>query len=47
MTNRMRNIMVLINERFRKEALAIFRKYERLNIEICDFKIIEDSLSGA
>ena len=38
MSNRMRNALVLINERFGKEALAIFRKYERLNMKICNFK---------
>ena len=44
----MRNILDLINERHGKEVIAIFRKYERLNMKICNFKkITEDSLSGA
>ena len=34
----MRNLLVLINERHGKEAITIFRKYERLNMKICDFK---------
>ena len=38
MPNRMRNLLKLINDRFGKEALAILRKYEGLNIKICDYK---------
>ena len=38
MTNRMRDLLDLINERHGKEAIAIFRKYERLNMKICNFK---------
>ena len=36
MLNRIRNLLKLINEKFGKEALAIFRTYENLNIKICD-----------
>ena len=38
MSNRMRNLLELINNRFGKEAVNIFRKYERLNMKICDLK---------
>ena len=34
----MRNLLKLLNNRFGKEALAIFRKYENLDMKICDSK---------
>ena len=38
MSNRMRNLLKLINDRFGKAALTIFRKYESLNMKIFNFK---------
>ena len=34
----MRNLLQIINREYGKEALAIFRKWENLNMKICDYK---------
>ena len=38
MSNRMRNLLKLVNDRFGKEALTFFRKYESWNMKICKYK---------
>ena len=35
----MRNLLQIINKEYGKESLAIFRKWENLNMKICDYKI--------
>ena len=37
-SNRMRNISQIINWEHGKEALAIFRKWENLNMKMCDYQ---------
>ena len=34
----MRNIIQIINQEYGKEALTIFRKWENLNMKICDYE---------
>ena len=34
----MRNIIEIINQEYGKEALAIFRKWEKLNMKMCDYE---------
>ena len=34
----MRNLIQITNQEYRKEALTIFRKWENLNMKICNYK---------
>ena len=43
----MRNIPQLISKDFGKEVLTIFRKFESINMKICNYKNIQRFLTGA